>query len=286
MAYTDVCGKKLQSKLGSHLNESASSHTPLLLPSSQSFAKRQLEKMGWTEGTGLGKNRDGMRSHVKIRKREDDLGLGREKEVARELGNVWWKDSVGGTLARLQLRQRRKNIERKDDDDDDDGKGEKRRKEKKRKSKRKTREHVSSTAAAAVVPHRTYTDEELFEATGGARFGMRAQRRAGGKWKRTESGNEDLEDRARSSMEWNGRGSARVVVATRPPADDDNEEEGTRSCTTKKRKLANVVEVVVSPPISDGEAKEEEEKEEGKGERKRRRKLERKESKRLEKQRL
>eukprot|EP00580_Thalassiosira_gravida_P019076 CAMPEP_0201672250 /NCGR_PEP_ID=MMETSP0494-20130426/31779_1 /ASSEMBLY_ACC=CAM_ASM_000839 /TAXON_ID=420259 /ORGANISM="Thalassiosira gravida, Strain GMp14c1" /LENGTH=48 /DNA_ID= /DNA_START= /DNA_END= /DNA_ORIENTATION= len=48
MAYTDVCGKKLASKMGAILNESATSHSPALLSSQQSFAKRQLEKMGWT----------------------------------------------------------------------------------------------------------------------------------------------------------------------------------------------------------------------------------------------
>ena len=82
MAYTNVCGKKLRAKLGGTLNESAASHSPALLPASQSFAKRQLEKMGWREGTGLGKRRDGMQRHVAIKQREDEMGLGREKEKA------------------------------------------------------------------------------------------------------------------------------------------------------------------------------------------------------------
>mmetsp|Transcript_27753 Transcript_27753/g.58948 ORF Transcript_27753/g.58948 Transcript_27753/m.58948 type:complete len:285 (-) Transcript_27753:129-983(-) len=229
MAYTDVCGKKLQAKMGAVLNESATSHSPALLSSQQSFAKRQLEKMGWTEGTGLGKRRDGMKDHVKIKQREDEMGLGREKEMAKEIGNVWWKDSVGGTLARLQQQKKAKRSDRKD-----------------KKSKKKSRRKSEKDAAAAVVV-KTYTDEELFEATGGARFGMRAQRRAEGKWKRTESGSElaRLEEEARASMEWNGRGGAEVVI----------EGEG-----GKKRKRANGGEVnAVSPSASEEDERVEEE---------------------------
>ena len=215
MAYTNVCGKKLQAKLGGTLNESATSHSPALLPSSQSFAKRQLEKMGWTEGTGLGKRRDGMQRHVVIKQREDEMGLGREKEKAREIGNVWWKDSVGGTLARLQQQKKTKKNKKKGEDGDDTKKRRKEEKSKERKSKISHSEGERLSAIAA--PIRTYTDEELFEATGGARFGMRAQRRAEGKWKRTESGSEiiEMEKMATLNVEWNGRGSARSVIEGR-----------------------------------------------------------------------
>lgn len=233
MAYTDVCGRKLQSKLGGILNESATSHSPALLSSEQSFAKRQLEKMGWTEGTGLGKNRTGMKEHVKIKKREDAMGLGREKELAKEVANVWWKDSVGGTLARLQ--QQKKDRKKSSNSEKDDKK--KRKKDKKKKSKK---ESLSSTASAI----KTYTDEELFEATGGARFGMRAQRRAEGKWKRTESGTElaELEEKARKDMEWNGRGSAKVLI------------EGKTATSKKRKQLEEEEDVkVVSPSMSDEE---------------------------------
>lgn len=36
------------------------------------FALRQMEKMGWTEGKGLGKNEDGISNSIKIHKREDN----------------------------------------------------------------------------------------------------------------------------------------------------------------------------------------------------------------------
>lgn len=123
-----------------------------------------------------------MVDHIKIKQRQEEMGLGREKEACKAVGDVWWKDSVGGTLARLQ---------------------------KKSSSKKKSKKDKRKKEADKI-----FTDEELFQATGGARFGMRAQRRAEGKWKRTESGLElqESEEKARSSMEWNGRGDARVVI--------------------------------------------------------------------------
>ena len=191
MAYSaDLCGSKLRGKLGGVLNESATTFSPALLSSDKSFAKRQLEKMGWTEGTGLGKRRDGMKEHVKIKQREDEMGLGREKMKAQEVADVWWKDSVGNTLAKLQKKKSAKD-------------------EKKKKKSKKEKKCVKKERKMH------FTDEELFEATGGARFGMRAQRRAEGKWKRTESGHEltELEDKAKASMEWNGRGNAQVLIS-------------------------------------------------------------------------
>ena len=252
MAYTNVCGKKLQAKLGGTLNESATSHSPALLPSSQSFAKRQLEKMGWKEGTGLGKRRDGMQRHVVIKQREDEMGLGREKEKAREIGNVWWKDSVGGTLARLQ-QQKKKKTKKKGEDGDDEKK--KRKDEKKREKTLKRTKSDEDGSSSLLTSIRTYTDEELFEATGGARFGMRAQRRAEGKWKRTESGSElkEMERKAKLNMEWNGRGSAQAVIEER--------EASTAATTTtatgekRKRRLDDDEDAtaMISPSISDEE---------------------------------
>mmetsp|Transcript_441 Transcript_441/g.978 ORF Transcript_441/g.978 Transcript_441/m.978 type:complete len:280 (-) Transcript_441:35-874(-) len=240
MAYTNVCGKKLQSKMGGILNESATSHSPALLTSQQSFAKRQLEKMGWTEGTGLGKNRDGRKEHVKVQKREDNMGIGQEKELAKEMGNTWWKDSVGGTLARLQQKKK------------DEKEKKKRRKDKKKPKSSKSGE---STTTIAI---KTYTDAELFEATGGARFGMRAQRRAEGKWKRTESGSElmELEKKAKASMQWNGRGDAQVVIEEK---------------SSKKRMHAEVDISTVTPSITEEERDDDEDDKQSK---KKRRKLE------------
>jgi len=178
MAYaTQVSGRKLQNQLISTLNESVATG-----PSS--FARRQLELMGWTEGQGLGKNKQGISTHIKVTKRKDEEGLGHEKKIVQEAGDQWWYHSVGETLAKLQ-------------------------KDKKKKKKKEKEEESSSTM-------RQYTDEELFVATGGARFGMRAQRRAEGKWARTEKDEElkVLEVKAKESMEWNGLGNAKVLLTS------------------------------------------------------------------------
>lgn len=45
------------------------------------FGFRMLAKMGWTEGKGLGKKEDGAVSHVRVKKRADQLALGAEGVV-------------------------------------------------------------------------------------------------------------------------------------------------------------------------------------------------------------
>ncbi len=186
MSYAnELCGSKLRAKLGASLNESAAQGI-----CSTSFAARQMAKMGWKEGTGLGKNRDGMKTHIKVVKREDNVGLGQEKELANEMSKTWWKDNVSSTLERLQNNNTKK-----------------KKKKKKKDSKKK----------------KDYTDEELFEATGGARFGMRAQRRAEGKWKRAEIISTEDEDQAKSKIEWNGLGKAKTLLSDHLVSADSSE---------------------------------------------------------------
>ena len=42
-----------------------------------------MEKMGWAEGKGLGKSSNGILTHVKLKKRVEEVGLGSEVEDAR-----------------------------------------------------------------------------------------------------------------------------------------------------------------------------------------------------------
>lgn len=194
MAYaTDLCGSKLRAKLNSTFNESSSQKI-----STKSFAAKQMEKMGWTEGTGLGKKRDGIASHIKVRKREENIGLGVEKERTRQMGveGMWWSSSVSDTLMKLQKKSK-------------NGK-----EQKKSKKRRKSSKNDKSDGENVEGKPKVYTDEELFIATGGARFGMRAQRRAEGKWQRTENSAElkKLELETKHKVEWNGLGKASVVL--------------------------------------------------------------------------
>jgi Pin2-interacting protein X1 len=174
MAYVnELAGSKLRSKLGATLNEAVSAPT-------SAFAKKQLEKMGWAAGQGLGKNKQGMSSHIKVKKREDDVGLGHVKHEL-QTQQQWWNDSMGDVLAKLG------------------GGG---------KAKKKM------------------TDEDLYKATGGRRFGMRAQRKQKGKWARAETISEEAEQEAKSKVEWNGQGQAKILLQEkkkkkRKSADDD-----------------------------------------------------------------
>lgn len=198
MAYAaDLCGSKLKAKLASTLNEASAA--PI---SSTSFAAKQMAKMGWKEGTGLGKNRNGIVSHIKVKKREENMGLGVEKERTRKLGveGMWWSSNVSDTLMRLQNQKKSEKKDKKSKDK----KSKKSKKDKDKKVKKKKK----------VVKPKIYTDEELFQATGGARFGMRAQRRAEGKWKRTEDSQslKEWEKEVSSKIEWNGLGKAEVLL--------------------------------------------------------------------------
>lgn len=157
---------------------------------SSEFAKRQLERMGWTEGSGLGKERQGRATPILVQKRSDETGgLGIEQEKARLIKHTvqteWWKDTLGDTLARLS--------------------GSK-------KKKRRKLENSSGDETKTRSTKLTYTDEELFVATGGARFGMRAGiTRNQAKWRRTE------EDQSRSALQ-NETSLAILVENERSPS--------------------------------------------------------------------
>ncbi|KAI2508915.1 glycine rich nucleic binding domain [Fragilaria crotonensis] len=169
MAYVhELSGSKLRSKLGSALNEAAVSDP--LANNTDGFAAKQLAKMGWKAGRGLGKNLQGMATHIKVKKREDDVGIGHVKPEL-EQQSQWWSESMGNVFAKLNGGKKN-----------------------------------------ATVAVKEYTDEELFTATGGARFGMRAQRKQTGKWARAESMSKEEEDEARSKVEWNGQGQAKIVL--------------------------------------------------------------------------
>ena len=184
--------------------------------------------MGWKEGTGLGKNSDGIVSHIKVKKREDNVGLGIEKERTRKLGveGMWWSANVSETLMRLQV-QKQKNDEKKPKKSKTGKKDKKDKKDKDKKSKKKSKE----------ITMKIYTDEELFEATGGARFGMRAQRRAEGKWQRTENSEnlKEWEEQVKTKIEWNGLGQAKVLLKSQDSSSTNATEEASSSKKKRKR---------------------------------------------------
>lgn len=181
-----IADKKTIQALGSQMNMNAA-----VKPSSYAF--KLMQKMGWKEGSGLGKNEDGNAKHIVIRKREDSVGLGNDSQLTAAMIHEQWctksfsskLDSFKAKLAAICS-----------SDDDDEGDKKKKRKEKKSKKRsRKERDSAGDAISDDVeATKRTDSDEDginidydaLFKATGGARLGMRARREQKGKIKRTE----------------------------------------------------------------------------------------------------
>jgi len=164
MASMSLLGsRKTLDRMGKTINEGAGSAV-------SSFARKQMEKMGWQEGKGLGKNEDGMATHIKQKKKEDVAGLGADKTTDFVVDSTlkggaktsitggndnWWHDAFSSKLK--SLNKKKKDKKRKRDDDD-------------------------AEADADAPP----SMEDLFKATGGARLGMRARADMSGKFQRAE----------------------------------------------------------------------------------------------------
>jgi Pin2-interacting protein X1 len=176
-----LVGKKYMAKLGAMVNESAASEM-------SSFARRHMEKMGWSEGKGLGKEEQGMATYVRVKKREEAMGIGVETLKVEEQQNQWWYNAYDKLANKIKIAM--------DSDDDDVAakkakkKLKKESKKKSKKSKKRARGSDSSSdddedaAASENKKFRVPTDEELFAATGGKLFGRRAYGSCNGKLKR------------------------------------------------------------------------------------------------------
>ena len=77
--------RKTLDRLGSSTNESAGSKV-------SAFAMKQMEKMGWDEGKGLGKREDGIQKHITVKKKDESSGLGLEQAKLDEKSQNenWW----------------------------------------------------------------------------------------------------------------------------------------------------------------------------------------------------
>ena len=65
------------------------------------FGFRMLQKMGWTEGKGLGKNEDGLAEHVKVAKKSNNLGLGAKSDTTGADGWASTAVNFNGVLEAL-----------------------------------------------------------------------------------------------------------------------------------------------------------------------------------------
>ncbi len=68
------------------------------------YAKKIMKKMGWKEGNGLGKNQHGTTDCVQIKRREENIGLG--KKVLGGPTNwkdEWWNDAYNNSIKKLNI---------------------------------------------------------------------------------------------------------------------------------------------------------------------------------------
>ena len=65
-----------------------------------------LHKMGWTEGKGLGKEEQGINTHIVAKKRKDEEGLGQEGVLAAEMGDQWWAGSLEKTMYKMKMKKK------------------------------------------------------------------------------------------------------------------------------------------------------------------------------------
>jgi Pin2-interacting protein X1 len=194
-----IFDKKTIVQLGSKMNDSAASK-----PSA--YAMRMMEKMGWKEGQGLGKDETGIAEHIIIHKREDKMGLGIDNMAAAEsVTDNWWHSAFTANLNVFKSNMK-KSSKKSDKEDKKEKKREKKdkknkkdKKDKESKSKdldndgenveaspKKRKEKRIREPEETSGSHPSYDD--LFAATGGARLGMRARREQKGKIRRTEEG--------------------------------------------------------------------------------------------------
>jgi hypothetical protein len=174
-----IVDKKTVHRLGSSLIESNATKPSV-------YAMKLMQKMGWKEGQGLGRNEDGIAKHITLSKRDDNLGLGHDNAASAEgAKDHWWNNHFSEKLAAftssIGKKNKKKNKKSKDkksresssssssDSDDSDSEAGKK----------------SPSAASGADP----SLDELFKLTGGKLFGMRARMEQKGKIRRTESGN-------------------------------------------------------------------------------------------------
>uniref|UniRef100_A0A7S2DWI2 G-patch domain-containing protein n=1 Tax=Octactis speculum TaxID=3111310 RepID=A0A7S2DWI2_9STRA len=143
-----LLSKSTVNLLGCKQNEGAASAV-------SDFALRQMEKMGWKKGMGLGKDENGIADHIRIEKKDgkDGLGMADQERSDEAKAAGWWNNGFANTLDKIQIGE-------------------------KKKSKKRKRPSNSTE-----VP----SFDELFAATGGARLGMRARRSQNGKIRRAEA---------------------------------------------------------------------------------------------------
>ena len=72
------------------------------------FAKGMMAKMGWEEGQGLGKDKQGRATYVQVKKKDDNAGLGKERAQQNNVNDQWYFDAFDSALANMGGKKKKK----------------------------------------------------------------------------------------------------------------------------------------------------------------------------------
>lgn len=79
------------------------------------FAKGMMAKMGWAEGQGLGKDMQGRSTYVKVKQKDDNAGLGKEKAQQDNVNDQWYFDAFDSALANMGGKKKKKKDKKRKD---------------------------------------------------------------------------------------------------------------------------------------------------------------------------
>ncbi|XP_055911966.1 G patch domain-containing protein 4 [Eupeodes corollae] len=176
-----------------------------------SFAQKILEKYGWKDGDGLGKNNDGITKPLKASLKFDNAGIGVDR--ADEFNNHWWERVFNEAAKNVEIKKDgdKVSVNRKNDESIEITTKEYSVRKLKKKKLDKYDNFLSTATLVntgdevanpfkievdeiKVTPHKPLTDEELFAACGGrtAHKGARHGLKLSGKLARIEQQEKEM----------------------------------------------------------------------------------------------
>lgn len=66
------------------------------------FGSDFLKKFGWKEGEGLGKRKQGIKSYLKVSRKDNKHGIGCDVQVSEEFSDGWWTRAFEAAASRLK----------------------------------------------------------------------------------------------------------------------------------------------------------------------------------------